>query len=462
LHGCIKNRYLEKAMSLPSKVFWFEGLALAPQQFQQQDLYHETRLQRFATALNPHVWGIRSVTWDTTALLNNSLHATGMSLIFQDGEIYEASATEKLPTPVDLSALPISEQEFTFYAALPRLNTYGDNLSRSETESGARYAQHDSDTSDLYSDAISTPVVFLQKNVRLLSQFESRDAYVNFPVVRIRRNASGGFRLDPTYFAPALSTCASDSLHGMLESLLAQLYVKIEAIYARHRQSSKDVFDIQSGDITSYLMLNTITTAGASLAHSLRYRFHHPEFVFDKLSTLAGGLLAFSRRYSLGTFPVYVHEDSADGFFALDAMIRDLIEVTLPNRYRVIPLAKDKESGARFAAALDPAIVDGQTMLGLAVSADMPALELVAAVPIRFKISSPTNIDDIVRLALSGVKLTHMAQVPAAVPVRPNTHYFSLENKGTLFEAMLEAQALTLDAPLGMKGLKVELFCLAQ
>ena len=156
-------------------------------------------------------------------------------------------------------------------------------------------------------------------------------------------------------------------------------------------------------------------------------------------------------------FNEQVHAAADKGF-----LIRDLIEVTLSNRYRVIPLLRDTKRGTRFDAVLDPAIVDGQTTLGLAVSAEMEALELVAAVPVRFKISSPTNIDDIVRLALSGVKLTHMAQVPAAVPVRPNTHYFSLENKGMLFEAMLKAQALTLDAPAGMSGLNVELFCLAK
>ena len=51
-------------MSVRSKVCWFEGLALAPQQFQQQDLYHEARLQHVAAALNPHLWGVRSVEWD--------------------------------------------------------------------------------------------------------------------------------------------------------------------------------------------------------------------------------------------------------------------------------------------------------------------------------------------------------------------------------------------------------------
>lgn len=151
----------------------------------------------------------------------------------------------------------------------------------------------------------------------------------------------------------------------------------------------------------------------------------------------------------------------AKGFLQLDAIIRDLIEVTLSSKYHVIPLVKDEGSSTRYAAMLDPALVDEYATLGLAISADVPALEMVAAVPIRFRISSPANIDDLVRHALSGVKLIHMAQVPAAVPVRPNTHYFSLDSRGVLYEAMLKAQAMTLDAPAGMDGLKIELFCLA-
>lgn len=448
-------------MSLPSKVLWFEGLALAPQQFQRQDLYHEARLQRIAAALNPHLWGVRSIEWEANALLNNSLQASSMSLIFQDGEIYEASATEQLPAPVDLGALPIGVQRITYYAALPRLNVFGDNLSRPGAQSAARYDQHDIETSDLYSEAISTPVVYLRKNIRLLSEFESRDAWVTFPVVRVQRKASGGFQIDPTFFAPSIATGACEAMQGMLEKLLAQLYVKIEALYGRHRQSSKDVFEFHNVDITSYLMLNTITAAGASLAHSLRYRFHHPELVFDKLSTLAGGLLAFSRRHGIAGFPAYEHDDAAPSFFKLDAIIRELLDVTLSSRYRTMPLVKDPRRSARYEAELDPAIIGEQFMLGLAVSAAIPALELVAMVPVRFKISAPQDIDDIVKHALPGIKLAHMAQVPAAVPVTPNTHYFSLESKGSLFDAMLAAQALVVDAPTELAGLKIELFSLA-
>ncbi len=449
-------------MGVPSKVCWFEGLALSPQQFQQQDLYHEARLQHVAAALNPHLWGVRSVEWDGAALANNSLQARAISLIFQDGEVYEASATEKLPPPIDLRALPAGAQQFSYYAALPRLNTFGDNLSRSSEERSARYSRQDRGTSDLYSEAIETPVLFLQKNVRLLSQFESRDAYVSFPIVRIRRRAGGGFELDSSFFAPSLSTGASPGMQTMLESLLTQLYVKIETLYGRHRQVSDDVFEAHSVDITSYLMLNTITGAAASLSHSLRYRAHHPEFVFDKLSALAGALLAFSRRYAIDTFPAYDHEDAAAGFLQLDAIVRDLIEVTMSSRYHVIPLTRDAARPFRHEAVFSADLADDKSLLGIAVSAEMPALELVAAVPVRFKISAPANIDNIVQHALSGIKLNHMAQVPAAVPVRPNTHYFNLESKGALYEAMLRSKALTLDAPSEIPGLRVELFCLAK
>jgi type VI secretion system protein ImpJ len=445
-------------MMLGAKVLWSEGLQLSPQQFQQQDLYHETRLQRIAAALNPCLWGVVSATWDAAAMRNNSLHATAMSLIFQDGEVYEASDTEKLPPPVDLGALPLSEQQFTYYAAIPRLNNLGDNLSRSNDDGAARYAQRDGDTPDLMTDAITTPVLFLQKNVRLLLKTASRDAYFSFPIVRIRREDGGGFEVDPTFFPPAVSSAAVPGLTALLDSLLSQLQVKVETIYGRHRQSSKDDFEIQNGDISSYLMLNTITSACATLAHSARYRYHHPELIFDKLSTLAGGLLALSRRYSLGGFPHYQHDDAAEGFFKLDAMIRDLIDVSFSNKYRLIPLVRDAERTTRYDAAL--ADVDERTVLGLAVSADMPALELVAAVPLRFKVGSPKSIEELVRHALSGVKLIHMTQVPAAVPVRPNTHYFSLDSKSALYESVLKMQALSMYVPAGMEGLKIELFSL--
>ena len=46
-------------MNNPSKVLWGEGLFLRPQHFQQQDRYHEGRLNQTARALHPYGWGVR-------------------------------------------------------------------------------------------------------------------------------------------------------------------------------------------------------------------------------------------------------------------------------------------------------------------------------------------------------------------------------------------------------------------
>jgi len=453
-------------MSLPAKILWSEGLTLGPQQFQQLDRYHEARLQRMVAAVNPHLWGVCELEWNRDELLNNTLRAETMSLIFQDGEIFDAPLSDMLPTAVDLSKLAPDEQSFTFYAALPMLNAHGGNLdhARNATNSvdaanghGARYTQVDSETADLYTQAINVDVSYLRKTVRLMSQLESRNAYINFPVVRLRRLVSGGFEIDPSFMPPSLSLAAA-GLQTMLDGLLGKLNVKIEALYQRHRQPTKHAIEVHSGDIASFWMLNTISSAGAALTHCARYRQHHPEALFDRLMTLAGGLMTFSTRYALADLPAYRHDDFGPAFAQLDALIRDLVDTVISSKYFTIALTQEEKKNTHYRGQLEATRVDRQTALCLAVNADMPALELVAVVPLRFKVASPDDIERIIGLALPGIELVHMAQVPAEVPVRPNTYYFSVESKGALYENMLKAQAIAIYVPTGIKGLKLELF----
>lgn len=445
-------------MSLPLKVLWSEGLTLGPQQFQQLDRYHEARLQRTAAALQPNLWGVQAIQWNGDALRNNLLQADSMSLIFPDGEIYDAPNSEALPPPVDLTKLPGDVQVFTFHAALPALQAHGGNLS-APGQCEARYARIEKETQDLFSGAVEADVTFLGKAVRLLSQLEPRNAFVSFPVIRLRRLATGGFEEDTDFLAPGVSI-ASGYLQRMLDSLLAKLQAKIAALHLRHRQPSRDILEFHSGDISSYWMLNTLSAAGAGLAHAARYRRHHPEHLFDRLTTLAGGLMTFSSKYTLSDLPHYQHADAAPAFSRLDAIIRDLADTVLSSRYFPIPLAQDAQKSTHYRARLDVAQIDRSTTLGLAVSADMAPLELVAAVPLRFKVGSPDDVERIIAMALPGVELMHMAQVPPDVPVRPNTYYFLVDGKGKLYESMLAAQALAVYAPSGMASLKLELFAL--
>lgn len=78
-------------------------------------------------------------------------------------------------------------------------------------------------------------------------------------------------------------------------------------------------------------------------------------------------------------------------------------------------------------------------------------------VPLRFKVGAPDDVDKFVLSAMPGVKIVHAPQVPAAIPVRPDTLYFSVDKKGHLYDRMLQAQSVSIYVPTGLADLKLEL-----
>jgi len=48
-------------------------------------------------------------------------------------------------------------------------------------------------------------------------------------------------------------------------------------------------------------------------------------------------------------------------------------------------------------------------------------------------------------------------KVRAAMPVRPDTYYFSLDPKGQMYERMLQAQSISIYVPSGLRDLKLDL-----
>jgi type VI secretion system protein ImpJ len=443
-------------MSVGSKILWSEGLTLGPQHFQLQDIYHEARLQRMIASLQPHFWGVRSVQWNVDGLGHNQLSADAISVIFPDGEIYDAPNGDLLPEPVDLSRLPADMETFTFHLALPIVKPHGGNA-----HPDGRYVRCETEAIDLFSEALALEVPFLKKRGRLVSNLSPRDTSTSLPVVQVRRASHGLFEIIPSFIPPSIAIGASPALRRILEGLISALTTKIESLQRMHRKSSADVFEVATGDISSWWMLQLVNTSNAQLMHSARSPGQHPEALYQKLLAAAAGLMTFSDRYKTADLPGYRHDALGEVFAKLDALLRDLVDTVISAKYFLIPLIPDKSRKVFHYGVLDLAMVTQETQLCLAVNADMPALELVAAVPVRLKVGSPDDLERIVEAAMPGIPLTHMPQVPAAVPVRPNTYYFSLTTKGTRYENALRAGALGVYAPDGIPGLKMELIAIS-
>lgn len=447
-------------MNHPSKVLWSEGLFLRPQHFQQQDRYHEARLNQTASALHPYSWGVRRLSVDHDALRSDVLRVSALSVIFADGEVYRAPESDDLPLQVRLSELAPTVQTVTYHAALPALKPHGENCADGiHASPDARYVQQERDTQDLFTRAGEAPVSYLKKTVRLVSELDPLEAYESFPLVRLRRVATGGFEVDPSFTPPAVTIEGAPGLHTQLARLMEKLLAKVNALYGHHREPSKNVIEIRGGDMSAFWLLHTASTGYAALSHYLAHPDLHPERLFSELLTLAGGLMTYSRSYKLEDLPAYVHADPGPAFARIDDIVRNLLDTVISSKYFSIALRNDRPS--YHLGALDSGKINAQTALYLAVSADMPALQLVEVVPLRFKIGAPEDVEKFVLSAMPGVKLVHSPQVPAAIPIRPDTYYFILENKGALYESMLKAQAISIYVPTGIRDLKLELLAIA-
>ncbi|KAF1712644.1 type VI secretion system baseplate subunit TssK [Pseudoxanthomonas kalamensis DSM 18571] len=442
-----------------SKIFWGEGLFLRPQHFQQQDAYHETRLRDTAATLHPYAWGLRDCSFDLQSLASGVLRLLRLSAVFPDGEPYSAPQDDELPEPLSLAELPAGVSATTIHLAVPLLRPHGGNCG-TDPDGASRFVQANRVTPDLYTDAAEAELGYLRKTVRLLTDDDARDAFSALPIARVRRTPTGGFELDADFVPPCLSIAAVPALMLDLRRLLDALQAKTDALYGIHREPSQHIVEFRSGDIASFWLLHTANAAHAALSHLYHHPGLAPERLFQELSRLVGGLMTFSKAYRLADLPRYQHAAPQAGFDTLFAMIRELLDTVISERYFSINLSEVKPSF--HLGRIDSQRIDARSAFYLGVAADLPGNELAQSVPVRFKVGAPDDVDKCVLSALPGVKLTHAAQVPAAIPVRPGSQYFALEPHGPLYERMLKSESITIYVPSGIRELKLELIALTQ
>lgn len=443
-----------------SKVLWGEGLFLRPQHFQRQDAYHEWRVAESMRTLHPYAWGVRKCRIDNDALASGVLRFLELQIVLPDGEMYSAPGEDELPDPVSLGMLPAGPAEFVFHAAVAPMRMSGSNSARADapSDTSMRFRQTPQAAADWFTAAASAELVLLKRVVRILAEHEPRDHVVALPVIRLRRLAAGGFQLDGRFVPPCVSLQAAPALTRMLRRLIEILQAKVDALYGFHREPSKHVIEFRSGDVASFWLLHTASSGCAALSHYQHNPALHPERLFERMLELAGALMTFSKSVTLAELPPYSHEAPGPAFAKLDAVLRELLETVISTRYFAVALTETRPSF--HVGRLDSGQIGSQSTLVLGVSAALPAAELVDAVPMRFKIGGPDDVDKLVLSAMAGVRLVHAPQVPAAIPVRAGNCYFQLEPRGPLYERMLQSQSVTIYVPSGMEDVRLELFAL--
>lgn len=440
-------------------VIWAKGTVLAPQHLQAQDRFIESTLEFRIDALNFRPWGFRELVFNEEALAEGNFAISRASGIFPDGLIFEVPDADAAPAPKPFAAFfEPDQQAMDIYLAIPQERERGLNVSVVQRAADSRYIAEVVSRRDENTGLNEKPVQVACKNFRFLTESESREGCSALRIARIQRTAAGTFLIDPDFVPPLLDIGASEHLLLILRRLIEILAAKSSILAGTRRQKSQSLADFTAADVANFWLLYTVNSYMPLIRHLHEARKGHPERAYATLLGLAGSLTTFSVSIHPRDLPLYNHEELSACFGDLDEKLRALLETVVPSNFVSLPLKLAQPS--IHATLLDDDKYLFGTRMYLAVSAEMDQAALITKAPNLIKVCSATQVEQIVRQALPGVKLTHMPQPPPAIPVKLNYQYFSLNQAGAAWESISKARSMAAYVPADIKDAQLELIIL--
>ncbi|WP_159565025.1 type VI secretion system baseplate subunit TssK [Budvicia diplopodorum] len=404
---------------------WGKGLLLSPQQFQQQSAFAAWAAECIAKTGMMHPWGVLRVEFDNDALKQGRLKASHLAVRFSDGTLIDSNEADALPPTLTLT--DTSSREITVMLALPQLYPNGGNCLTPDgiAERPVRYRQRWHEVRNCYGDD-TVQMAIMQHELTLRLDSQDNSDYLICPVARLHRDMQGAWIQDNTFIPPLLSLNASQWLSEQLEQLMTQLRTRLERLMAMRRESNERMADFAVADVSLFWLLNALNGAEPVLGNFQRHPQVHPERLYQELARLAGSLLTFSLAHTVSNIPVYRHERLTDVFPPLFDLLGDLLEASLPSRVIAIELTHEKRIRQWLAHLHDPRLRE-EVDFYLSVRSPLPVAQLLEQFPLQCKVGSSDDVGSVINASGQGIPLRALSHVPAAIPLRLENQYFSLD-----------------------------------
>jgi len=438
---------------------WTRGVLVSPQQFQQQASLEAWTNECIAQMGVLHPWGVLHASFEQDALAQGRLKAERLNVRFQDGVLIDTDCADLLPPTLTLAAsLPADAAETTVMLAMPQLYANGGNCLQPDerAERPVRYRQAWRDIQNHYGDDKKQVAVMAHELTLRLDSQENGD-YQVCPVARLLRDAQGRWTLDANFIPPLLSLQASHWCGEQLEILMVQLRARLQRLMGMRRESNARMADFAVADVSLFWLLNALNGAEPVLGNFQRYPQVHPERLYQELARLAGNLLTFSLEHDVTAIPAYQHDRLTAVFPPLFSLLNILLEASLPSRVVAIELVHDSRINQWRGNLHDPRLREGVDFY-LSVRSTLSSAQLQTQFPQLCKVGAPDDVGNVVNVALSGIPLTPLSHVPAAIPLRLENQYFSLDLNHPAAKQMMEAGACVFYVPGTLGEIQLELF----
>jgi type VI secretion system protein ImpJ len=427
-------------------VIWMKGTFLSPQHLQTQDRFLENALRFQVEALSYQPWGFNTLGIDQEALAGGALALAGASGIFPDGLMFDIPNSDAPPAPIQLAdCFEPDADTLDVFLAIPHHRERGLNVSLTERESDTRYLAETTLLRDENSGTSEKPVQVARKNFRLFAGAAVHEGMSALRVARIRRTPAGTLQVEPKFVPPVLDLAVNDYLMSIARRLVEILAAKSTLLSGTRRQKNLSLAEFGTADIANFWLLYTINSHFPAFQHIFDTRHGHPERLYATMLSLAGSLTTFSTQIHPRDLPKYRHDELSECFTELDEKLRYLLETVVPSNFVSLPLKLIQPS--IYATSISDDKYLQNTRLYLAISAEMTEGDLIARVPYLIKVCSANHIEHLVKQALPGVPLTHVPRPPSAIPVKLNSQYFSLNQSGPAWEAIVRSRNLAAYVP---------------
>ena len=443
-----------------TKPVWSEGMYLGPHHFQAQSRYFEDSLNFVTASLWRDAFGFAGLQFDNDALRNGSLALTHGRGLFEDGLAFDLPGSDSAPQPREFAALfsPVADH-LTMHLAVPVSLRDGQNTSLENKATTVRYHGAEQKLPDQNTGLDEKVIQIGRKNLQLLAEAEVTDEYVSLPVVRILRDGSGHYEVDPTFVPPCLSLSASATLTNLLRRLIEILDEK-STVFTQEQQQRNGVFQagMSARHVAQYWFLHALNSSVSPLRHILLARHLHPQELFREMARLGGALCTFGLEVHPRSLPGYDHRDLGACFAALDEHIRRHLEIVMPSKAIKIPL-RPVESFLYNGELTDERCI-GPARWILEIQSPIGEADLIARVPKLTKMCSARFVLELIKRALPGLPLNHLSVPPPQIATRVESQYFAVNRSGPCWEHILQTRQVGVYVPAEIPSPELSLIVL--
>ena len=222
------------------KVLWKKGTILNPQHLQVQDHYLEELLGFHLRALEHAPYGFKRLDIDQAALAAGTLAIRAAEGLLPDGLPFLIPTADAVPPPKALQEQWRPDQySMDLYLGVPEYRPEGRNVAMDVEAGSTRYVAEAVMRRDENTGLSEKPLQLARRNLRLLTETESREGWTTLPVARVLRSETGALQLDP-HFVPTERICILVLIVVWIEAPLVErvlaMFQDIFAINAVHEK----------------------------------------------------------------------------------------------------------------------------------------------------------------------------------------------------------------------------------